>query len=204
MTALLVAAGEKFEPTSLAAGPWGNRWVLLDHLTLCGRLPGGRAAGPRHRAIRDRGSLAFGTRPAWAFLFRTPEAVEEGVRSALKRQLQAAYKVQRGGKEFIGSDLRGTQDRSRHPVVRVAAAPGMTEQRPPRASGLESRADELILGRVEAIAGSAGHLCDRDHLVFHLLNFRHQLIERGRLHLAARMHQNDDTVTDVSHHGLRD
>ena len=52
-------------------------------------------------------------------------------------------------------------------------------------------------GRVEAIAGSAGHLCHRDHLVFHLLNFRHQLIERGRLHLAARMHQNDDTVTDV-------
>src|SRR6201997_4643005 len=55
-----------------------------------------------------------------------------------------------------------------------------------------------------AIACSAGHLCHRDHLVFHLLNFRHPLIERGRLHLAARMHQNDDTVTDVGHHGLRD
>ena len=56
-------------------------------------------------------SLAFGTQPAWTFLLRTPEAVEEGVRSALKRQLQAAYFVARGGRYLAGGDVTGTKKR---------------------------------------------------------------------------------------------
>jgi hypothetical protein len=54
-------------------------------------------------------SLASGAQPAWTFLFRTPEAVEEGVRSALKRQLQPAFKVERGGRYLASGDVTGTK-----------------------------------------------------------------------------------------------
>jgi 5-methylcytosine-specific restriction enzyme subunit McrC len=53
---------------------------------------------------------ARGTQPAWTFLFRTPEAVEEGVRNALRRRLEPDWKVRK-----YGMRLGGTRNRSLSP-----------------------------------------------------------------------------------------
>lgn len=53
---------------------------------------------------------AHGEQPAWTFLFRTPEAVEEGVRNALRRHLEPDWKVRK-----YGMRLGGTRNRSLSP-----------------------------------------------------------------------------------------
>ena len=74
--------------------------------------------------------------PAWVRnLWANPSVhVEVGTESfdATARELPAAEREPVGSGRRHGAGLRRIpmQDRSRHPTVRVAAAPGMTEQRP--------------------------------------------------------------------------
>jgi 5-methylcytosine-specific restriction endonuclease McrBC regulatory subunit McrC len=47
-------------------------------------------------------SMEEGGKSTWTFLFRTPEAVEEGLRNSLRTHLEPAWKVQKTGKILLG------------------------------------------------------------------------------------------------------
>lgn len=76
----------------------------------------------RSRHYRDAHPLALsilsgsgvapreGQRSAWTFLFRTPEAVEEGIREALHRHLDPRWQVRKKGRA-----LAGTRNRTLNP-----------------------------------------------------------------------------------------
>jgi 5-methylcytosine-specific restriction endonuclease McrBC regulatory subunit McrC len=51
-------------------------------------------------------SLEEGGKSTWTFLFRTPEAVEEGLRNALRTHLEPAWKVQKTAKILLGDRNR--------------------------------------------------------------------------------------------------
>lgn len=50
-----------------------------------------------------------GRQSVWTFLFRTPDAVEEGIRDALTRHLDPTWKVVKRGKRLLGSHKRTLQ-----------------------------------------------------------------------------------------------
>lgn len=51
-------------------------------------------------------SMEEGDRSTWTFLFRTPEAVEEGLRNSLQAHLQPAWKVEKTAKILLGDRKR--------------------------------------------------------------------------------------------------
>jgi hypothetical protein len=51
-------------------------------------------------------SMEEGGKSTWTFLFRTPEAVEEGLRDSLRTHLEPAWKVQKTGKILLGDRNR--------------------------------------------------------------------------------------------------
>lgn len=52
---------------------------------------------------------SVGRQSVWTFLFRTPDAVEEGIRDALTRHLDSTWKVAKRGKRLVGSHKRTLQ-----------------------------------------------------------------------------------------------
>ncbi len=72
----------------------------------------------RSRHYRDAHSLALrilighgtstraGKSPAWTFLFRTPEPVEEGIRTVIQRHLSHAWGVRKRGRVLLGGKRR--------------------------------------------------------------------------------------------------
>jgi 5-methylcytosine-specific restriction endonuclease McrBC regulatory subunit McrC len=51
-------------------------------------------------------SMEEGGKSTWTFLFRTPEAVEEGLRNSLRTHLEPAWKVQKTAKILVGDRKR--------------------------------------------------------------------------------------------------
>jgi 5-methylcytosine-specific restriction endonuclease McrBC regulatory subunit McrC len=51
-------------------------------------------------------SMEAGTRRTWTFLFRTPEAVEEGLRNSLRTHLEPDWKVQKSPRRLLGDRNR--------------------------------------------------------------------------------------------------
>ncbi len=67
-----------------------------------------RDAHPLALAILASTGLGMegGARRTWTFLFRTPEAVEEGLRNSLRTHLEPAWKVQKTAKILLGDRNR--------------------------------------------------------------------------------------------------
>lgn len=55
--------------------------------------------------------IGFGSQAAQTFLLRTPDAVEEGVRCALREALPPRLAVKRGGKQLVAKNLKGGKKR---------------------------------------------------------------------------------------------
>lgn len=51
-------------------------------------------------------SMEEGGKPTWTFLFRTPEAVEEGLRNSLRTHIQPDWKIQKKAKILLGDRNR--------------------------------------------------------------------------------------------------
>jgi 5-methylcytosine-specific restriction endonuclease McrBC regulatory subunit McrC len=64
----------------------------------------------RHIIIGNGRTIEHGSHSGWTFLIRTPEMVEEGIRSLLRRRLGGRWAIGKQGRQLVGSPMTFNPD----------------------------------------------------------------------------------------------